>query len=270
VPLNTKTIRLGILITAVVIVAAFAPVQSQAQSQSARHQKNKKTFSLRVVDDGVIGVSLKSKGALLSDIAGDLSRRLKTRVVISPLLAKSKITAEFRDSTLEPAMQILAPHVYIDYEIRANAPPKPLGIFLLRYDDAPPDRNASIEATSVSLLFEGNTEDGVEGSATKEKPTEDPLRIEIDHNYLTLSSSRQPLTVVLWKIANRLGIPAEIRYSSAEIVNREIKNIALEDAIPALSPNVRVYVRADLNRAERTLLRLTLVPPPEAPITPSG
>jgi hypothetical protein len=75
--------------------------------------------------------------------------------------------------------------------------------------------------------------------------------------------------VVLWKIANRLGIPAEIRYSSPEIVDKEIKNIALEDAIPALSPNVRVYVRADLNRSERTLLRLTLVPPPDAPIPPT-
>jgi hypothetical protein len=173
-------------------------------------------------------------------------------------MAKEAITTEFYDLPLEAALRLLVPRVYIDYEIKENAQPVMLGILLMDYNDPEPAAAAVVQASSQAMMFEGNTEDTPDTVADADN---DPLQVELDENHLTIKSKKQPLVVVVLTIAELLGVPAEIKYESAEIVDTEIKDTPFEDAITRLSPNIRLYVRADLTRSKRTALRLTLVPP---------
>jgi hypothetical protein len=126
-------------------------------------------------------------------------------------------------------------------------------------DDPDPARNAVVQGSSEAMLIEGNTEDTAEQSEVQ-RP-DDPLQVELDDNNLTIKSKKQPLVAVVMTIAEVLGVPAEIKYDSNELVDTEIKDTPFEDAIPRLSPNIRLYVRADLTRSQRTPLRLALVSP---------
>jgi hypothetical protein len=65
-------------------------------------------------------------------------------------------------------------------------------------------------------------------------------------------------------LAQKLGVPAEIKYEATELLDVEIKRTLLEDAIPRLSPNLRLFVRADLWHATRTPLKVSLVAPEKA------
>ena len=129
---------------------------------------------------------------------------------------KRLVSVEFSELTLEPAMQLLAPEVYIDYEIIAGVgtQPKPLGIFFFDYDQGEPPVNAVVPGSSQSLLIEGDTEEGVEprNDEEKKKLEEEPLRIHFANNFLSVTAKRQPLTLVLLKIGDELGIQVDIKY----------------------------------------------------------
>jgi len=232
--------------------------QGQTKPQSAAKPAAKNKFRLRVTKGYVTGVSLKAEKAKLSEIAVDLSKRLGARVILGPGMTKEAITVEFLDLPLEMAMRLLAPSVFIDYEIRANAQPKPLAVFLMGQGDSDPAKDAVVQGSSQAILIEGNTEDTPEQA---EEPDDDPLQVELDDNSLTVKSRKQPLAAVLLMIADVLGVPAEIKYDSSDLVDTVIKDTPFEDAITRLSPNIRLYVRADVTRSQRLPLRLTLVPP---------
>lgn len=219
----------------------------------------KKKYLLRITKEGATGISLKANKAKLTEIAAELSKRLGTKVILSASMQKEAITVEFYDLLLEPAMRLLAPHVFIDYEIKANAQPAPIGIYLLNYNDPEPEKTAVVQASSQAMMISGNTEDT--GENTEVDP-DDPLQIELDENYLTVKAKKRPLIEVVLEIAEMLEVPAGVNYESDEIVDLEMKKTPYEEAIPRLSPNVRLYVRADLNNSHRTPLRLTVVPPP--------
>jgi hypothetical protein len=253
-------VMLFALLTA--IQGTWVPAQARLLVQ-AQHSTSKpaakKRYRLRITKEGVVGVSLKADKAKLSEIVAELSKALGTKIILGPGMEKEAITVEFYDLTLEPAMRLLAPRVFVDYEIKANAQPVPLGIYLLSYNDPEPAKNAVVQASSQAMMISGNTEDPDENT---EVDPDDPLQIELDDNYLTVKSKKQPLIEVVIGIADLLGVPAGINYESTEIVDLEIKNTAVEDAIPRLSPNVRLYVRADLTNSHRVPLRLAIVPPP--------
>lgn len=239
------------------LIVAARP-QGQTQPVAAKPAPKKK-FRLRITKGYVTGVSLKADKAKMSEIAADLSKRLGARVILGPTMSKEALTVEFYDLPLEPALRLLAPRVYLDYEIRANAQPTLLGIFLMGQDDPDPAKNAVVQGSSEAMLIEGNTEDTPEQSEVQRD--DDPLQVDLNDNHLTIKSKKQPLAVVVMTIAEVLGVPAEIKYDSNEIVDTEIKDTPFEDAIARISPNIRLYVRADLTRSQRTPLRLALVPP---------
>jgi hypothetical protein len=105
------------------------PAPSKPAEQPARAVKP--SFTLRVTTDGIIGLSLKSEDVKLSEIAAELSRKLKIPVVLSTIMQKQRVTTNFSDLVLEPALQMLAPQVYIDYEIDSTpgTTARPLGIY---------------------------------------------------------------------------------------------------------------------------------------------
>jgi hypothetical protein len=258
--LNLRIMFFALLLaTSGTFLAMDVRAQGQTQPQSAARPAPKKKFRLRITKGYITGVSLKADKGRMTDIALELSKRLGARVILGPTMTKEAITVEFYELPLEPALRLLAPRVYLDYEIRANAQPALLGIFLMGQDDPDPARNAVVPGSSEAMLIEGNKEDPAEQSEVQ-RP-DDPLQVELDDNNLTIKSKKQPLVAVVMTIAEVLGVPAEIKYDSNELVDTEIKDTPFEDAIPRLSPNIRLYVRADLTRSQRTPLRLALVSP---------
>ena len=261
----TSCFQVMSLVLLIAAQGAFLAVDCKPQVQtpsapSGAKPPAKKKYTLRITKEGITGVSLKANKAKLSDIALDLAKRLGAKVMLGPTMEKEAITVEFADLTLEPALRLLAPRVYIDYEIRKDAQPAPMGIYLLGYADPVPAVNAVVQGSSEAMIIEGNTEDT--GETSKSESQDDPLQVDLDDNdHLTIKSKKQPLAVVVMTIADVLEVPAEIKYESPEIVDTVIKDTLLEDAIPRLSPNIRLYVRVDLNGSERTPLRLLVVPP---------
>lgn len=223
-------------------------------------------FTLRVKTRPILNLSLKAEKAKLVDVSEELSKRLKIPVFLGPALGKQLISVEFNELTLEPAVQLLAPEVYIDYEVNmaAGASPRPIGIFLYAANQSEPPANAVVPGSNTqSMLVEGDTEEGVEPETeeAKKKQEEQPLRILFDKNQLTVKAKQQPLSLVLLKIGEELGIPVDIQYASTEIVTTEISKLPVEDAIRRLSPNILLFVRADLQHSERRALRLVLPEP---------
>ena len=252
--------------TSGIILRVDAKPQAQnstAPPRGAPRTATKKRLKLRITKGEIIGISLKADKAKMSEIAAELAKRLGTQVILGPNMAKEAITVEFYDLPLEAALRLLVPRVYIDYEIKENAQPVMLGVFLGDNSDPEPAATAVVQGSSQAMMIEGNTEDTAD--SVEKDGAENPLQVEFDDNNLTIKSKKQPLVAVVLTIAELLGVPGEIKYESTEIVDTEIKDTPFEDAITRLSPNIRLYVRADLTRSKRTALRLRLVPPVTKP-----
>lgn len=240
--------------------------------QPADKTKEKLGFSLSVKTSPILNISLKAEKVKLVDIAAELSKRLKTPVVVGSSLKQEVVSIEFSTLTLEPAMQLMAPAVYIDYEIETsgNTPPKPLGIYFWDANAGEPSITASIQSSTQSMLIEGDTEDGVEPQtvAERKKQEEQPLRIQFQDNKLSVKAKKQPLVLVLFKIGEELGVPVDIQFETEDIVDVELNKMSVEDAVRKLSPNIRLFLRADLFHAERRVLRMVLTDPTKT--TPTG
>ena len=224
-------------------------------------------YTLTVKTRPILNVSLKAEKAKMSEVAQELSKKLKTPVFLGPLRQNELITVEFSELTLEPALQLMSPTVYVDYEIDtgSGAPPKPLGIFFYDLNQGEPPATAVVSGTNQSMLIEGNTEDGVEPESdeAKKKLEEQPLRITYENGLLSVKAKKQPLILVLLKIGEELGIPVDIQIQNSSEVDTEISKLPVEDVVRQLSPHIRLFVRADLTRADKRALRLVLAEPPK-------
>ena len=251
--------------TTLVATAQQPATSSKPANADAAKPSPDKPFVWRVKQSPILNVSLKAEKAKLTDVAADLSKRLKTPVFVGPTMQQEIVSIEFRDLTLEPAMQLMAPAVYIDYEIDtgSGSPPKPLGIYLYGANQGEPPLAAVIPGITQSLLIEGDTEDGVEPTTeeARKKLEEQPLRIQFANNLLSLKPKRQPLVLVLLKIGEELGIPVDIQFQSTEMVDTEITKQSVEDVISRLSSNIKFFLRANLTHSERRVLRLVLTDP---------
>lgn len=222
-------------------------------------KERKLPFTLRVTTDHIIGISLKAQDVKLKEIAAELSRRLKIPITVSSIMEKHAIATNFSDLVLEPAMQMLAPQVYIDYEVDTTpgVQPKPLAIYLQGYNERPPSDTAIVRGNSDVMVIEGNTED-VE---TEDPEVEQDLKVTYAKGELSVTAKKQPLVVVLYGIANELGIPLEVKNEVVDLVTTNITRTSVESALQQLGPNIRLYLRADLMLQERRPLRLVLVGP---------
>jgi hypothetical protein len=275
---RTRSTNIGLVAVVVVLVSLYvaaqepaipAPQDSKQQETRAQEAKPKDgkaaakpAFTLKIKTKPILNLSLKAEKAKLADVTEQLSKGLKIPVFLGQGMEKQLISVEFSDLTLEPATQLMAPELYIDYEINmaAGNQPRPLGIFFYAANQSEPPANAVVRGNNQSLLVEGNTEDGVEPETEEEKKKqeEQPLRVVFENNSLTVKAKHQPLALVLLKIGEELGIPVDISSETSEIVDTVINKLPIEDAIRQLSPNVKLFMRADLQHAERRALRLVL------------
>lgn len=245
---------------------AKKPADKDAKPQTAKTAA-KPPYTLTVKTKPILNISLKAEKANMADVAQDLSKRLKTPVFLGAERQKEPLTIEFSELTLEPALQLLSPTVYVDYEIDTGSqgPPRVLGIFLYDVNQGEPPLSAVVHGSTQAMLIEGNTEDGVEPESEEEKKKRDeqPLRVTYENYMLSVKAKEQPLPLVLLKIGETIGIPVDIQNEKMEAVNADISKLSVEDVVRQLSPNIKLYVRADLARSERRALRLVLAEPPK-------
>ena len=245
------------------------PKQAPTESKPADPKAAAKpAYTLTVKSKPILNISLKADKAKVSDVAQELSSRLKIPIFLGPQRQNELLSIEFSELTLEPALQLMSPTVYVDYEIDtgSSGPPKPLGIFFYDANQGEPPATAVVTGSMQSLLVEGNTEDGVEPQKEEDKKRaeEEPLRVSFKDNSLTVKAKKQPLPLILLKIGEELGIPVDIQVDKFVIVDSDISKLSVEDAVRQLSPNIRLFMRNDLTRAEKRALRLVLAEPLKA------
>lgn len=257
-----------------VLATAFAPASIFAVQQAATEQKPAaaapaqakpaaKSWSVRMSKGAPYTFSVKAKESQLSEIAAELSKLTKVPVTLSPLLAKQKVSLDFAGLNLEATLRMLAPQGYVDYVAGGEGgdEPKPLALYLQGANEKAPATTAAVRGTSEAILIEGDTEEGTDSEAQRKREEEDPLRVSWANNQLSVRARKQPLSVVLFRIASEVGVPFEMRYESAELVDVEFQNYPLDQAFRSLSPGVRFFYRVDLQTFQVQPLRLALMPP---------
>jgi hypothetical protein len=268
------TLSVVILITATIIGFSQTASSSSARTETKPEEKseannapnqgqpNKETkppFTLSVTEDQIIGVTLKARDATVKDIAAELSKRLRIPIAVSAVIEKHRVTVNFSDLVLEPALQQLAPQVFIDYEIdmAIGKTPRPLGIFLQGYNEPQPSDSAVVKGNSDVMIIEGDTEDTGESKDKDDKDQE--LKVTYEKGELSVFAKKQPLVVVLYAIANELGVPLQVTDEIVDPISVNIQKASVESALQQLSQNIRLYLRADLMTQERRPLRIVLV-----------
>lgn len=260
----------------VALLVSFTIVQAQpdqdakapAKETTAQEKKGPKKpgFAWTIKTRPILNLSLKAEKANMAEVAQALSEKLKIPVFLGPERQKEVISIEFSELTLEPALQLMSPTVYVDYELETGStnPPKPLGIFFYDTNQGEPPVTAVVTGTNQSMLIEGNTEDGVEPTTDEEKQKleEQPLRVRYEDRLLSVKAKQQPLPLILLKIGEELGIPVDIQNERLDPIDVNISKLPIEDVARQLSPHIKLYYRADLTRAEKRALRIVLAEPP--------
>lgn len=262
---NRAHVKSVFAVLVLLLCAAVAFSQQAEPEKKPAAAKAAKPYTLTVKTRPILNISLKADKANMADVAQDLSKRLKTPVFLGTERQKEPLSIEFSELTLEPALQLLSPTVYIDYEIDSSGQnaPRALGIFLYDLNQGEPPLSAVVHGSTQSMLIEGNTEDGAEPESD-EKKEEQPLRVTYKDATLSVKAKQQPLPLILLKIGEVVGIPVDIQDEKMDLVDANISKLSVEEAIKQLSPNIKLFVRADLSRSERRTLRLVLAEPPKA------
>lgn len=254
---------------AVVVIASGAVLaQATKSAKDGSKEAAQPRIQVKQTENGSPAISVKAENILLKEVAAKLSRKLAIPVLVGASLQDRRVTINFSDLLLEPAMQLLANRVYVDYEIDSGSTgdAKAVGIYLNGEGDLEPPINAVVPNNSVALMFEGNTEDVADDNVDSDPRAKDdnlktePLRVSYRANYLTVKASKQPLIVVLSRISNEIGVPLEIKEDTTEVIDLNLNKLSVEEVIRRLPPQVRLYVRADLQSLERRPFRLVLAP----------
>lgn len=260
-------VALAALVSAPAVFAAQQQKSDKAPPKpaavkAAADAPAKSPWQLRVSKTLPQTFSLKANDAPLSEVAAELGKLAKVPVHVGGVMQGVKISLDFSDLPLEPTLRLLAPQSYVDYETGgADAAPKPLALYLYGANEAPPASNLAVNSNTQTLLIEGDTEEGTEEYEKKVAAEENPLRITFANKQLSVRADKQPLTVVLYKIASEMGVPFDLRHESTEVIDVKFSNYSLEHALRTLSPSVRFYYRADLQSFETQPLRIALVAP---------
>lgn len=268
-----------------------AAPQTRASLQPAKLLKLG-TFQLQVTKNqfGLPFISLKANRARAAEIAVALERELDTSVLLSPMMKQLRATVDFEDVPLQTALGLLAPEGYIDTGIVTGRPgeaPLLVEIYLGAANEPPPPPSGAAKSVGPQAFFiAGNTEDSTDNPALEEakkryeqkSQAEDKVLAEEDEmivvkyddqkKLITVRANKAPVTGVLYKIAEKLGIVFELGSIDPdikvlnEVVDKNLNEYTVLDALRALSPSVVVYMRTDIHGVEPVPMRLALDLPP--------
>ena len=227
----------GFLALAILVGLVLAPTELGAQQPSVNSKGSAGTFRVRVKRNGAYFVSVRAKEVPLTEIAAELSRRLKAPVVLSRVMEKQKVTLEFQDLPLESALQMLAPLPFVHYELQGgSSDPVCREVFLNAYNEPVPI--PKLENKNVSFVMQGDTE--------TIDPKDDPLRVDYKNGRLTVKVKKQSLAAVLDRLASVLGVNLTMKQDTNDTVDLDFKEASLEDAIGYFPPSVHLHVRKDI------------------------
>ena len=273
--------------------AAGAPGDVSETQASLRPAKLLRpgTFQLHVEKNefGLPFISLKANKGRATEIAVALERELKTSVILSPLMKQLRATVDFEDVPLLTALGLIAPEGYIDTGIVTGKPgeaPLLVEIYLGAANEPPPPPSGAAKSMGPQAFFiAGNTEDPRDNPALEEakkrfeekerngeKVEEDNNPIVVKYNektkLITVRANKAPVTGVLYQIAEKLGIVFELGTIDpdikvlSEVVDKNLNEYTVLEALRALSPNVVIYMRTDIHGVEPVPMRLALDLPP--------
>jgi type II secretory pathway component GspD/PulD (secretin) len=227
------------LLAAIVVGVTLMGSPAAAQTTAANSKAPAPTFRVRVKQNGAYFVTVRAKDIPLTQVAAELSSRLKAPVVLSRVMSKQKVTLDFQDLPLETALRLMAPLPYIHYELRGSEPPVCREVFLNAYNEPAPV--AKLDNKSASFVMMGDTESTGDSK-------DDPLRVSYRNERLSITVKKQPITAVLDRIASVLGVNFTMKEDSAETIDLDFKEASLEDAMSYFPASVHLHVRKDLQR----------------------
>lgn len=265
---NFKSLRRAAALSSLALLL-FAP-QASAQKAAAPAPKGtaaaaattqaKQPWSVKMSESAPHTFTVKAAGAKLSEVVAEISRLAKVPMTLSPLMQKQRVTLDFGGLNLDATLRMLAPQPVVDYESGGEDPqPRPLAVYLQGLNEKPPAPGPEMRGSAQAILIEGDTEEGTERAAEKEE--EDPLKVTYSNSQLSVRAKKQPLSVVLYRIATELGVPFDLRYEVPQLIDVEFNDQPLDQAVRSLSPEVRFYYRQDLQTFQIQPLRLALVSP---------
>lgn len=269
------------------------------------------TFQLSVTKNefGLPFISLKANRARAAEIAVALERELQTSVVLSPLMKKLRATVDFEDVPLQTALGLISPEGYIDTGIVTGKPgeaPLLVEIYLGAANEPPPPPSGAAKSVGPQLfVVAGDTETPTDNPALEERKKrfeekeragegeklqledDEPVVVKYDEKkkLITVRANKAPVTAVLYQIAEKLGIVFELGSIDpdikvlSEVVDKNLNEYTVLDALRALSPSVVIYMRTDIHGVEPVPMRLALDLPPavreklekaEKGVTPMG
>lgn len=251
------------------------PAAEPAKAQAAKPEPGKPEAG-KPADSGTLTVkaskaiprtfTIVAKDVKMTELAAELSKVIKARVFLSPLMQQQRVTVELAGINLEGVLHRLAPQPYVDYELSGDGhEPRALAVYLYALNERAPSTTEVVKGSNEAMLIEGDTEDGVGTEEEQRKRDEaNPLKVTYAQNQLSVRARRQPLMVVVAKIAGEIGVPFEPRVMIDEPVDLDFKNFTLEQAVRTISPAVRLYYRSDLQTYQIQPLRLVLAAPSTA------
>lgn len=235
------------------ICLSLLSVATFGQSGSGGNPKEPK-LQISISKSGEI--SLSAVEVNTNALSAELSRKLKIPVILSSLMRDKIANVAFYNLPLEEAARQLAPHARIDYVLtqkNKSAPlERPLAIYLSGYNEPEPDTVQGAEAATQTVVLEGDTE------TIDEARKEENLKINFADNRLTLRARRQNLSFVVSEIAARANLMFDSRYETDKLIDAEISNQPLAEALLSLSPHARIYLRKDLLTGQTTPFRVSL------------
>jgi hypothetical protein len=244
---------------------ANAPAQKVVAAQADKPAQTKPTWSVKISKAAPYTFTVKAAESPLGEVTAEIAKLVKVPITLSPVMQKQRVTLDFGGLNLDATLRMLAPQPIVDYELGGDDPqPKPLAIYLQALNERPPAPGPEMRGTSQAILIEGDTEEGTDGEAQQKKQDEDPLKVSYTNNQLSVRARKQPLLIVLSKVASEVGVPFDMRYESQQVIDVEFNNYPLDQAVRSLSPEVRLYYRQDLQTFQIQPLRLALVSPTAA------
>lgn len=194
----------------------------------------------------------------MTDIATELARQLEVPVKVSPELKEEKVSVDVKGLNLEGLLRFFAGRQYVDYLVGGDdlGYPRVLAVYLYGINEEPPLLNETVKTGAYSFLVEGHTEEGTEEYEKRKKL--DPLQIVFKNNRLSVIAEKQPLSVVVARVANEMGVPFDLRTDSNTLVDVNFKGYTIDQAMRALSPYVKLYYRLNLLDFEKSAIQIVL------------
>jgi hypothetical protein len=224
-----------------------------------------KNWSVKVSKSEPHTFTVKATDARLVEIVAEISKVVHVPITLSPLMQKQRVTLDFGGLNLDATLRMLAPSPVVDYELGGDDPqPKALAIYLQAVNEQPPAPGVEVRGGAQMILIEGDTEEGTDEAAERKRKEEEVLKVTYANSQLSVRAHKQPLSVVLFRVASEVGVPFDLRYESTQTIDVEFDNYPLDQAVRSLSPEVRLYYRQDLQTFQIKPLRLALVRPPAA------